>query len=170
MAGPAQIRVAVPDDADRVEALLQSSYPQLMAPAYEARLLGAALKLMTRANPALLESGSYYLIAGDGDDLAACGGWTRQRPGSGEIEDGLGHIRHFATHPQWLGRGLGTAILERCRREAIAAGLTRFECFSSLNAEGFYAAAGFERERRVDIEMGPEIRLPAVLMYLDLSA
>lgn len=158
------IRVATPADAEAVTELLSASYPVLMADAYDEASLEAALPEMTRANPALLSSGSFYVAEQDDGGLAGCGGWTRDRPGSGEIEPGVAHIRHFATRPEWIGRGVGRAIYERCEEDASAAGMTRFECYASLNAEGFYLALGFSSERRIDIPMGKDTTFPAVVM------
>jgi len=48
--------------------------------------------------------------------------------------------------------------------EPSATGVIRFECYSSLNAEGFYAALGFASISRMEIRLGPRHTLPAVLM------
>jgi hypothetical protein len=72
-----------------------------MVPAYDDAVLAVALPLMTQANPMLLASGSYYLTITEESRTVACGGWTHERPGSGEIVPSLAHIRHFATHPDW---------------------------------------------------------------------
>jgi len=34
-----------------------------------------------------------------------------------------------------------------------------------LNAEGFYAAVGFDRVRRLDVALGPDVVFPGVLMH-----
>ena len=158
------IRVATPGDAAGVSALLGTAYPVLMEPVYDKALLAPALELMSRANPALLASGQYYVAQTPDGPVVGCGGWTMQRPGDGAVEPGLGHIRHFATHPDWTNRGIGRAIYRRCETDARSMGITRFECYSSLNAEGFYAALGFESVRRIELALGPDVGLPAVLM------
>ena len=61
MAADFALRVAAPEDAARVTALLEACYPLLMSEGYEEAHLAVALPLMTRANPALLSSGTYYL-------------------------------------------------------------------------------------------------------------
>src|ERR1043165_1946892 len=137
------VRVASLADDAGVTALLQASYPLLMKPAYDAAMLVPALELMTRANPALLSSGTYYVAQSQEGMLVGCGGWTREQPGDGITNEGIGHIRHFATHPEWVRRGIGRAIYRRCEADARKAGITRFECYSSLNAELFYSALGF---------------------------
>ena len=158
------LRVATPADEAGVTALLEASYPPLMRPSYDQAVLAPALVLMTQASAVLLASGTYHLAKLADGRLVGCGGWTRERPGSGEVEPGLAHIRHFGTHPDWLGRGIGRALYARCEAEARAAGLCRFECQASLNAEGFYDALGFAAVRRIEVPIGPGPRLPGVLM------
>lgn len=159
-----EIRVAALEDAAAVERLLQESYPKLMASSYDDDVLAPALALMTRANRALLGSGTYYLAEPSTGFLVGCGGWTLERPGAGTVEADLGHIRHFAVHPGWTRRGIGRAIYGLCERAARAAGVHAFECYSSLNAEPFYRALDFERIREIDIELQPRIVLRVVLM------
>ena len=163
------IRVARLEDGAAVDALLQASYPTLMASSYDVKLLSAALELMKTANPALLGSGTYYLAELPTRFLIGCGGWTLERPGAGTVEPQVGHIRHFAVHPEWTGRGVGRAIYGVCERAARAAGVTAFECYSSLNAEKFYRALDFKRIREIDIELRPHVVLRAVWMRHDFA-
>lgn len=158
------VRISTPGDDRQVTALLEASYPVLMAGSYDADLLASALPMMTRAMPALLASGTYYLAETGNAQIVGCGGWTRERPGGGEIQPGLAHIRHFATHPEWGRRGIGSAIFDRCEAAARSAGVRRFECYSSLNAIRFYEALGFQAIRQVDVPMGDDLKLPAMLM------
>jgi N-acetylglutamate synthase-like GNAT family acetyltransferase len=164
MATSFRLSVASPTDQAAVTALLEASYATLMATYYDPVVLDRALPLMTRANPNLLGSGTYYLAHDSMGSVVGCGGWTKERPGTGEIEPRLAHIRHFATHPGWLGRGIGRAIFTECRNAAEADGICRLECYSSLNAEGFYAAIGFHAVRRLEVSMGPDISFPSILM------
>jgi N-acetylglutamate synthase-like GNAT family acetyltransferase len=156
------IRLADPRDGEAVSALLAASYQCLMTGYYEPAVLKAALLIITRANPALLASGTYF-CAVDGDGrIVGCGGWTRNAPGN-ETSD-CGHLRHFATDPDWLRRGVGRAIAGVCLRAASDAGLTALECFSSLNAEPFYASLGFKRVEARDVVVGGAVSFPSVLM------
>ena len=162
------IRPATPDDAAVVTALLRASYPMLMRPAYAPDLLTAAQPSMTRANPDLLASGTYFVAETQNGGLVGCGGWTRQVPGMDVVEGNTGHIRHFATHPDWIGRGIGRALYQACETQAASVGITSFKCFASLNAEGFYAALGFERAERIEVAM-PGASFPGVLMRRELD-
>jgi N-acetylglutamate synthase-like GNAT family acetyltransferase len=163
-----EVRVARPEDAEGVGKLLQASYPELMASAYEAQSLALALTFMIRANPSLLGSGTYYVAEDAAGLVVGCGGWTRERPGTKTVEPRLGHLRHFGTHPAWVRRGVGKAIYGACEAAARAAGVSTFEAYSSLNAEKFYRALGFERIREMDIEFDPQVVLRAVLMRREI--
>jgi N-acetylglutamate synthase-like GNAT family acetyltransferase len=162
------VRVARPDDLKPVDELLKASYPALMASAYDPGLLAPALKLMTRANPTLLISGTYYVAESASGLIVGCGGWTRERPGTTTVESSLGRIRHFGTHPEWARRGVGRAIYQLSENAARAAGVKTFEAYSSLNGESFYRALGFDRVREMDMELNPQVSLRAVLMRRDI--
>ncbi len=149
------IRVSTPADADAVSALLVASY--------DGAVLDLALPFMTRANPGLLTSGSYYLAEEGSGDIVGCGGWTMAAPGTGQIVERQAHIRHFGTHPAWTGCGVGAALLARCISEAEALGITMFHCFSTLNGEPFYWAGGFKTIGPISVPMGPHL-FPAMLM------
>jgi GNAT superfamily N-acetyltransferase len=161
------VRPATPDDAHRVGAILAASYPELMAPAYPPELLARALPRIVRPNPVLLESGTYYLAELDGEP-AGCGGWSHRPPEADLRQPGTAHIRHFATHPGRIGRGVGRAIYDRCEADAAAAGFARFVCYASLNGEPFYAALGFRRVRLFEAPMG-DLLFPSVLMVREIG-
>ncbi len=164
MSDQTTIRSTTADDHELVSDLLLASYPVLMRAGYSDAVLDAALPAMTQANPVLLASGTFYVVQ-DNDGLAiGCGGWTFERPGSAEIVDGLAHIRHFATHPNRTGKGIGRLVYQCCEKNARQAGVGQFECYSSLNAEGYYASLGFTAIERLNVPMGPEIVFPAVRM------
>jgi GNAT superfamily N-acetyltransferase len=159
-----EIRPSTPADADAVTALLEASYPKLFAAGYDETALAPALPRMTKANPRLLASGNYFIAESTDGEIVGCGGWSKERPGSNEIEAGIGHVRHFATHPDWLRRGIGGAIIARCIQQARAAGVERLECYSSLVAVRFYEAIGFAVAGPVSLELGPGVTLPGCLM------
>jgi predicted N-acetyltransferase YhbS len=157
-----KFRLASELDATSVDLVLQSSYGSLMKESYEAALLERVLPAMTKANPALLSSGTYFVAMCD-TDIVACGGWTAQRPGTGEIVAKLGHVRHLATHPGWVRQGIGKAIYSMCELQAVASGIETFEVLASLNALPFYGSIGFDLVRRIELPMGGA-NLPIALM------
>lgn len=157
------IRIATPDDFDALSELIAASYARLADGSYDAERLAVALPVMSRANPKLLSSGTYFVAELDGEP-AGCGGWSLEKPGSGEIEEGVAHIRHFATHPSHLRKGIARLLLDRCFSEAVAAGAFRMKSQSTLPAETFYASAGFRSVGVIEVEFEPGISLPAVDM------
>jgi GNAT superfamily N-acetyltransferase len=163
------IRVAGLRDVDAVGALLVVSYSSLLATCYGSDVLRCTLPFMTKAQPALLASGTYYIAESEPGSLVGCGGWTTSRPGTGEIIEGEAHIRHFATHPEWVRRGVAKSLLSRCVGDAKRVGIRKLHCFSTLHAEGFYRASGFETIESMDLPMGPAVTFPVILMRRQLT-
>lgn len=164
-----KIRPSTPEDFSAVETLLGRSYPALMADAYEPAVLSWALPLMIKADPDLLASGTFYL-AEDAGEIVGCGGWTFGAPGSGRLTDGLAHLRHFAVDPSRARSGIGRRLFAECARVAAGRQARRFQAFSGLNAERFYAEMGLERLDLVHIPMGEDVLFPAVLMEGAIAA
>jgi N-acetylglutamate synthase-like GNAT family acetyltransferase len=163
------IRAANPTDAEAVSALLVASYSRLLTARYDSDLLARALPYFAKANPTLLACATYYVAEREPGNLVGCGGWTAAKPGSGEIADGEAHIRHFATHPEWTRQGIGSALLARCISDARSLGIRKLHSFSTLNAERFYRAAGFETVGPIDVQLGPSMTFPAVLMSCEIA-
>jgi GNAT superfamily N-acetyltransferase len=164
MAGVAlHIRAAVPADAETLSAVILASYSTLYRGWYPNDVLDAALPLMSRANPHLLASGTYYVAELAGEAVGS-GGWTAAPPGGGTALPGVAHIRHFATHPDHLRKGVARALIERCLTEAGINGVRLLKCMSSLPAEDFYARMGFRRVEATEFVLRSDIRLAAVTM------
>ncbi len=149
-----KVRVATTADAVAVSEVLAASYGELLTADYDAAVLARALPLMSKANPVLLESGRYYVAETADGRIIGAGGWSVERPGSTEVIDGLAHVRHFATDPRWIGRGVATAILTRCSNDAAAAGARTMEAYSTLSAVNFYQALGFVTVGTFDVQSG----------------
>ena len=158
-----RVRTAGLEDEAAIRKVLVASYPVLMRGSYDPRVLERALPRMTRPNPRLMASGSYF-VAQAGEQAVGCGGWSMDAPGIAERQKGVGHIRHFAIASEWIGRGIGRLIYDRCETQAREAGVEQFHCFSSLNGEPFYAALGFERIGLIEVPMGPGLAFPSVHM------
>ncbi len=158
------IRPATGRDYEAVTNLLNASYATLMATAYSPQILSQALPIISKANPKLLASGTYYVAETDTQSMVGCGGWTKERPGSGDVAQDIGHIRHFATHPRWTGKGIGRALFNASEAAACSAGIRHLECYASLNAQGFYEALGFKAIAQAKVELAPGIELAHVHM------
>jgi GNAT superfamily N-acetyltransferase len=156
-----KLRVARPDDAAAIGDVLRASYGSLYRGWYRDDVLDAALPAMTRANPRLITSGRYFVVEIAGR-IISCGGWSFENP-LGPTTPKTGHLRHFATHPDYLSRGAAGAILKRAVNEADGKGLAAMEVLSSLTAEAFYASHGFSQVAVVNAPMGPA-RFACMLM------
>ena len=55
-----------------------------------------------------------------------------------------GHIDRFYCLPEWVGKGVGTQLLNSIEREAFATGIERLFAESSTLAIGFFKSKGFE--------------------------
>ncbi len=158
-----RVRAAGLEDEAAIRKVLIGSYPVLMRDSYDPLLLERALPRMTRPNPRLLASGSYFVAEAD-EEAVGCGGWSLDASGISERQSGVGHIRHFAVASDWIGRGIGRSIYERCETQARKAGVEQFQCYSSLNGEPFYASLGFERIGPIQVPMGRDLAFPSIHM------
>ena len=161
------IRPATPEDLDAVDTLLQRSYPVLLKRDYAPSVLVTTLPLISRAQPALLASGSYFLAERDGAVVGA-GGWTPQAPGGRRGLRGVGHIRHVVTDYRQTRQGIGRRLMSHVMWHARAAGCEVLHCQSTLTAVPFYASLGFVAQGRIEVDLPRGIRFPAEFMIARL--
>ncbi|MGR3540600.1 MAG: GNAT family N-acetyltransferase [Hasllibacter sp.] len=159
------LRPALLSDLPAVDRLLARSYPALLKADYPPSVLVTAVPRIARARPDLLASGT-YLIAEEGGRAVAAGGWSRASPVPGGGARRLAHVRHVATDPAHLRRGLARAILTRCMDEARRAGMRGMACLSTRTAVPFYAALGFAPIEEIEVPLADCIVFPAVRMTM----
>ena len=158
-----ELRIASRADLGAVDALLSRSYPALLKADYPPSVLVTALPLISRANPALLRSGTYWLAEEDGR-LVGAGGWTAAAPVAGEGAPGLANVRHVVSDPGMLRRGVARAVLGAAMAQARLAGMRGIAALSTRTAVPFYAALGFALIEETEIALRPGIDFPAVRM------
>lgn len=156
------VRTANHSDIPAVDALFSRSYPILLKPHYPPSVLVTCLPLISRAQPRLVTSGTFYVGLLDGEIVAA-GGWTHHAPQSGK-QTQRAHIRHVVTNHRRTGRGFGRALITHSLEQAKSAGIRHMECQSTLAAVGFYRALGFDEIGPLEIELRPGIMFPAAQM------
>ena len=152
------IRTTTRADLAAVDALLARSYPKLLKRDYAPSVLVLALPLISRAQPRLLASGTYFLAETE-DRVVGVGGWTTDRR-----DRRLAHIRHVGTDDRFLRQGVASALLRHCFDTARKRGVTRMECWSTRTAVSFYAHMGFEELGPMDVDLAPGIRFPSIRM------
>ena len=161
------IRLARPSDLAELDALFARAYPALLKPDYPPSVLVTALPLISRAQPALLASGTYRVVEEKGRIVAA-GGWTRRAPPGLRTRPGAGSIRHVVTDLHHLRQGHARAVIEASLAEARTQGMTAMAAMSTRTAVPFYAAMGFEALGEVEVTLRDGIGFPSVAMQRTL--
>ena len=159
------LRTATHADIAAVDALLARSYPVLLKPDYPPSVIVSVIPLISRAQPALVTCGTYFVVDVDGC-LMAAGGWTATGPRSARQEAGLCHVRHVVTDARATRQGHGRRLLSHVMATARAAGHTRIEALSTLTAVPFYDAMGFVVREEVAVPIGA-LHLPFQAVRMD---
>ena len=152
-----------PRDSAAIAALLERSYNTLYPACYPPEVLAVALPLLVQPKAELLAGGTFYLVS-QAAEVVACGGWSEADPGTGAVDKGLAHVRQFATHPDYLRKGAASLIMAACLRDAQQAGISQFDCLSSLAAEAFYGRFGFTAVARDTIMLSGKLPFDVVRM------
>jgi GNAT superfamily N-acetyltransferase len=118
----------------------------------------------------LVEDGTYFVVELE-RQIAGCGGWSRRRTlYGGDHTDGrdaeildpateAARVRAMYTHPDFVRRGVGRAILHACEAAAKAEGFSRLELMATLSGEPLYLVYGFAEIERVEDGGVPLIRM-----------
>ena len=110
-------------DMAAVDALLQRSYPALLKDHYPPSVLVTAIPHISKAQPRLIESGTYFVVEDETGQIVGAGGWTAVKPGSDEPgASATGHIRHVVTDHRLTRRGIGRVLMDKVFASARAAG------------------------------------------------
>ncbi|MEX0286109.1 MAG: GNAT family N-acetyltransferase [Paracoccaceae bacterium] len=154
------VRVAQSSDLAQVDALLARAYPRLLKPDYPPSVLVTALPLISRAQPGLVNSGTYYVAElGKDAPIVGAGGWSRDRS-----DTTIGHIRHIVSDDRHVRKGVARALLTQVFKVAAGQGVHCLHCQATRTAVPFYIAMGFETVGPIDVPLRPGISFPAVFM------
>jgi GNAT superfamily N-acetyltransferase len=176
VAAETPVRLARPEEADRIEVLQRRSFRCLVARHYTPLEIASALEYMGTLDPRLIDDGTYY-VAETGGRLVGCGGWSF-RPalyGASDEERRLdpgaepARIRAIFVHPDWTGLGIARRLVATAEAAAARAGFRRFELLSTLNAEPVYVALGYRALRQVRLELWNSVAFAAIRMVKDLD-
>lgn len=151
------VRVAARGDMAALDALYARSYPKLLKADYPPSVLVTVLPLISKVQPGLVASGTYF-VAELAGAIVGAGGWTPHRRGD------VGEVRHVVTDDRHVRRGVGRALMAHVFDTASAAGLRRLSCRATRTAVPFYQAMGFVTLGPIEVPMGPGISFPAIQM------
>ena len=147
--GDAVIRVALPEDAEAIHEVHMASIRGLCSMHYSAAEIGAWCGGRAASNYRLPIREKVVLVA----EVDA-----RIR-GFGQL-DPKGVIEAVYVHPDQPRQGVGGALLRALEARALRLGCEVLRLDSSLNAVGFYAAAGYRTVERRRHEIRPGVFIP----------
>lgn len=174
------LRVALPEDAQRIEALMKESAAAIFPRWYSAREAASAVEHVAVVDRMLLEDGTYFVLEAHGE-IVACGGWSRRDrlyTGSGDGSDDArlldpatepARVRAMFVREDWTRRGLGRWIIDACEEAAGREGFSRMALSATLPGVPLYAACGFEPVEEVDTVLVDGARLACVTMEKPIS-
>ena len=158
MAETLTLRTATLADVAAVDTLLARSYPRLLKADYPPSIMVLALPLISRAQPHLLGSGSYYVVETEDGAVVGAGGWTPRRGGQ------VGDVRHLVTDDRMRRRGIGRTIMDHRFAKARAFGIRTLDCKSTRTAVPFYQSMGFVPLGAIEVPLAAGIVFPAIQM------
>jgi len=170
------IRIATPADASAAEALMKESTAALFPAFYDPRQTASSVRHIARADPMLFADGTYFILEA-GDELVACGGWSRRgrpymgsrdAPGDDRLLDPAteaAHVRAMFVRSDWTRRGLGRRIIVACEEAARGQGFRQLDLVATLPGVPLYRACGSAPTGEVkDIVLADGVRLPCLEM------
>ena len=151
------IRPVTAADLDPVARLQAEAIRAHGVAVYGREAAAAWARLGVQFRRQLLGPGAFFVAetrAGEAVALVGVGGWSPDG-----LEPDLAWLRYLFVAPSLGRRGLGRRLVETAERSARAAGRTRIQVWSSLNAVGFYQANGYQRLRagRFPVQAGIEL-------------
>jgi GNAT superfamily N-acetyltransferase len=168
-------RLAVPSDAPRIAELMRDSVLELFPTFYDARQTASAAVHIAHIDMQLIRDGTYFVHEA-GDEIVACGGWSRRNKlftgrGSHDDDDRLldpstepARVRAMFVRGGWTRRGLGRAILTACENAARAEGFRNLTLGATLPGEPLYRSFGFREVERFMVTMPDGVEVECVVM------
>src|SRR6188508_3391978 len=134
---------------------MQQSAATLFPRFYDEVRAASAVRYVAQADSLLLRDGTYFVLE-TGEEMVACGGWSRRDrmyTGSGDGADDAraldpdtepARVRAMFVRADWTRRGLGRRILEACEAAARAEGFRKLALGATLTGRPLYEAFGFQ--------------------------
>ncbi len=168
-------RIARASDAPRIAALMRRSVLDMFPRFYDERQTASAAVYIAHLDMQLIDDGTYFVHEA-GDEIVACGGWSRRHKlwaGEGPSEDDArlldpstesARIRAMFVRGHWTRRGLGRAILDSSEAAAHAEGFRDLILGATRPGVPLYRAFGFEEKERIMIRMPDDVEVECVVM------
>lgn len=169
-------RFATHDDIAAIRRLIDVSVRGLSTAHYTPSQIESALRFVFGVDTQLIDDGTYFVIDGDDDELAAAGGWSRRKTlyGGDQFKTSIdplldpavdaARIRAFYVHPKWARRGLARRVFAACEEAVRREGFTAFTLGATLPGIPLYEALGFVANEPQSAKMPDGEELPLVRM------
>ena len=160
---------------------MRASVLELFPHFYDERQTASAAVHIADLDMRLIEDGTYFVHEA-GEEIVACGGWSRRNKlyaGAGDAEDDErlldprsepARVRAMFVRGDWTRRGLGRAILDSCEHAARAEGFTKLVLGATLAGEPLYRAFGFQEVERIPVTMPDGVTVECVAMERPIEA
>ncbi|TQV71921.1 GNAT family N-acetyltransferase [Denitrobaculum tricleocarpae] len=164
-----QCRLATPADEVHVVALQVECTHQLGLAFHKDLLLSSYIREIGGLDKDLINRRTYYVVEQD-NHIIGSGGWSdrRGRPAS-DLEAQKSKflppcICTVFVDPDYIRRGVGTAILNAAEEDIRLAGYHSAELVTILSAVNFYASHGYRKLDNSVVELSNGSLLPAIRM------
>jgi GNAT superfamily N-acetyltransferase len=159
------LRKAEFGDVPEIEALIARSARLLSAEHYRPSQIEGALRGAFGVDTQLLADQTYFVAEGGGQ-LVGCGGWSFRSTLFGgdaradrdssmlDPRSDAAKIRAFFVDPANARRGIGSALLEHCEKQASARGFSRVELMATLPGVKLYGARGYVAAAMIRFDTG----------------
>lgn len=164
------VRIATDGDLPAIAAIIECAVTGLQRDYLSPAQIEASRRFMG-VDTQLVRDATYLCVVID-DRIAGCGGWSWRRTlfgrdGAGDLIDPApldparepARIRAMYTHPDYVRRGVGMAILEAAEDAARTAGFREIDLMSTLAGEPLYSRCGYhpigDRVHYADVPLIP---------------
>jgi GNAT superfamily N-acetyltransferase len=158
------LRAATVAELADIDALMKASTRVLFPKFYDAAQTEASIQYIAAVDRQLVEDGTYFVLEA-GDELVACGGWSRRDKlytGSGDSDNDASlldpatqpaRVRAMFVRADWTRRGLGTRILQACETAAKAEGFKFLALMATMPGLPLYERYGFRVTDHTEIAL-----------------
>ena len=174
------LRMARADEANAIDALMKASTAEIFPRFYTASQTEASIRYIASVDRTLIDDGTYFVVV-RGDEIVACGGWSRRDklytgsaevPGEARLLDPStepARVRAMFVRADSTRQGLGTRILAACEGAAAKEGFRRLSLRATLPGVLLYERYGFVKTADNPVQMPDGTTIAAVDMEMPIS-
>lgn len=175
------IRLATPNDAEAIDALMKESIRDIFPQFYDERQTASSIIHVSSVDRMLIEDDTYFVVEEAGE-LIACGGWSRRDKlytgSDAGLSDGRlldprtepARVRAMFVRPDRTRRGFEMRILEACEAAARAEGFQTLALMATLPGLLLYERYGFTLTERTTILLPDGVTLAVAAMEESVGA